>query len=69
MTGICMLRFLAALIMPSAMTSHLMMPPKMLTKIADTFGSDKMILKASYNIIKSLVIINNIVDMQSTCFS
>ena len=37
----------AAAIIPSAMTSQRMMPPKMLTMIALTFGSDVMILKAS----------------------
>ena len=37
----------AAAITPSAMTSHFMMPPKMLTRIAFTFGSRRMILNAS----------------------
>ena len=32
---------------PSAMTSHFMMPPKMLTKMPFTFGSDMMILNAA----------------------
>ena len=48
MTGIWILRFLAAVTIPSAMTSHLMIPPKMFTNMAVTFGSDKMIVKASY---------------------
>ena len=37
----------AAAITPSAMTSHFMMPPKMLTRMPSTFGSDRMILNAS----------------------
>src|SRR5450432_488437 len=37
---------LAAAMTPSAMTSHFMMPPKMLTKIAFTLGLRKIILKA-----------------------
>src|SRR5690606_26962775 len=32
---------------PRAMTSHFMMPPKMLTRIPFTFGSEVMILKAA----------------------
>ena len=39
-------RFTAA-ITPSAMMSQRMMPPKMLTRMPFTFGSDRMILKAS----------------------
>jgi hypothetical protein len=36
----------AAATTPSAMTSHRMIPPKMFTKIALTFGSDRMRRKA-----------------------
>ena len=36
----------AAATMPLAMTSHFMMPPKMLTSTAFTLGSERMILKA-----------------------
>src|SRR5580700_1286455 len=38
---------LAAATMPSAMMSHFMMPPKMLTRIPFTLGSLTMILKAA----------------------
>src|SRR4051812_24192520 len=37
---------LAAAMMPSAMMSHFMMPPKILTRMPFTFGSLTMILKA-----------------------
>src|SRR5215831_20430941 len=38
---------LAAAIMPSAMMSHFMMPPKMLTRMPFTCGSETMILNAA----------------------
>src|SRR6185312_5398317 len=38
---------LTAATTPSAMTSHFMMPPKMLTRIPFTFGSEVMILNAA----------------------
>src|SRR5215469_6121285 len=38
---------LTAATTPSAMTSHFMMPPKMLTRMPFTCGSDVMILKAA----------------------
>src|SRR5205823_614718 len=38
---------LAAPTTPSAMVSHFMMPPKMLTRIALTFGLESMILNAA----------------------
>ncbi len=41
------LNFVAALMMPCAITSHRMMPPKMLTSTPLTLGSDRMIPKAS----------------------
>src|SRR6201994_2766933 len=37
----------AAATMPSAMMSHFMMPPKMLTRMPFTFGSETMILNAA----------------------
>ena len=37
----------AAATTPVAMVSHFMMPPKMLTRIAFTFGFDSMILNAA----------------------
>ena len=37
----------AAVTTPVAITSHFMMPPKMLTRIAFSFGFRSMILKAS----------------------
>ena len=37
----------AAAMMPSAMMSHFMMPPKMLTRMPFTFGSLTMILNAA----------------------
>ena len=41
-----MLISLAAATMPSAMMSQRMMPPKILTKMPSTLGSERMILKA-----------------------
>ena len=38
---------LTAAMTPSAMVSHFMMPPKMLTKMPFTFGSEVMILNAA----------------------
>src|SRR5690606_17628803 len=45
-SGTCRLTSRAAATTPSAMTSQRMMPPKMLTRIASTFGSERMILNA-----------------------
>src|SRR5207248_5718578 len=45
-SGTCRLTSRAAATMPSAMTSQRMMPPKMLTRIASTLGSDRISLKA-----------------------
>ena len=44
--GTLMPTSLAAAMMPSAMMSHLMMPPKIFTRMAFTLGSDMMSLKA-----------------------
>ncbi len=44
---------MAAATTPSAMTSHFMMPPKMFTRTAFTFGSPRMILKASVTLASS----------------
>src|SRR6185312_11103452 len=52
-SGTCRLTSRAAAMMPSAMTSHRMMPPKMLTRMPSTFSSDRMILKAA--VTRSLV--------------
>ena len=46
--GVARSNSLAAAMMPSAITSHRMIPPKMLTKSAFTFGSPVMILNASF---------------------
>ena len=46
-SGTCSETCLAAAMTPVAMTSHFMMPPKMLTRMPRTFLSDRMILKAS----------------------
>src|SRR5438067_4935166 len=45
-SGTCRLTSRAAATMPSAMTSQRMMPPKLLTRIASPFGSDRISLKA-----------------------
>ena len=45
-SGTCSLTSLAAVMMPCAMVSHFMIPPKMLTRIALTEGSLVRILKA-----------------------
>src|SRR5205807_5510847 len=46
-SGTCRLTSRAAATIPSAITSQRMMPPKMLTRIASTFGSDRISLKAT----------------------
>src|SRR6266550_1628691 len=45
-SGTCRLTSRAAATIPSAMTSQRMMPPKMLTRIASTLGSDRISLNA-----------------------
>lgn len=45
--GILKLNSFAAAIIPSAMTSHLMIPPKIFTRMAWTLGSAVIILNAS----------------------
>jgi hypothetical protein len=45
--GTCRPTVFTAAITPRAMTSHFMMPPKMLTRMPFTFGSAVMILKAA----------------------
>ena len=47
MSGILRPTSFVAAITPSAITSHFMMPPKMLTRIALTDGSEEMILNAA----------------------
>src|SRR5947207_2565964 len=47
MLGAALSRGRAAATMPSAMTSQRMMPPKMLTRIASTLGSDRISLNAT----------------------
>lgn len=47
MIGVLRFSSLAAMIMPSAITSQRMIPPKMFTKIAWTLGSAVIILNAS----------------------
>src|SRR5579884_1371785 len=51
--GTCRLTSRAAETTPSAITSQRMMPPKMLTNIPSTFGSERMILNAA--VTRSLV--------------